>query len=127
VSETTVKGSSISIIVGRLLIVVGVAISFRDSFTGTPLFASLSWTAGTESYIAIGMTLFGLAILTQDNLTGWVVAFIGVTILVGAATHGNLYGSGRTYEPGVVIANTLAVAYVGMGLYFALRKSQGIR
>lgn len=125
--ETTDKVRSLSIVIGRLLTLVGVALAFRVAFTGTSLFANLGWSPTTEEFIGMGLSFLGLVVIAQDSMSGWLLAIWGVGLLVQAARHGNLYGSGSTFGIGVVTANALAVAYVAAGLYFALRKSPGIR
>jgi len=120
--ETSVKDRSISITIGRLIALVGFAISLRVMFTGTPFFVSLNWPSGTEEFIGMGMIFLGLVVVAQDKMSGWLLAIWGVGILIQAERHGNLYGAGSTYGIGVVIVNALAVASVALGLYFAIRK-----
>src|ERR1700680_3645825 len=103
--ETAAKDRSISITIGRVITLVGVAISL---FSGSTFFGDFGWAPKTAIDIGGGMTLLGVFVVVQDRLVAWVVAMLGVAILVGAATHGNLYGSGATYRAGVVIANALA-------------------
>ena len=75
----------------------------------------------------MAMTLLGIVVVTLDTALAWLVAAFGVEMLFQAARDGNLYGSGGTYGIGVVVAIVLAVAWVALGLYFALRKSPRIR
>jgi hypothetical protein len=122
--EPTANDRSISINVGRVITLVGAAISLREMFYGN---VDFGWPPYTEWAIGFGLILLGLVVITQDRFGAWVVVLWGGGLLVQAAKLGNLYGSGPTYEPRVVIANALAVAYVALGLYFALRKSPRIR
>jgi steroid 5-alpha reductase family enzyme len=123
-SETTVKGRSVSIIVGQVIGLIGLAIGVRQMFYGN---VDFGWPPYTEFTIGFGLILLGLAVVSQGKLSAWMVAVWGVGLLVQSAKLGNLYGSGATYGTGVVVANALAVAYVALGLYFALRKPPSIR
>jgi hypothetical protein len=59
----------------------------------------------------------------KNKIGGWILAAWGAAILVRAAINGNLYGATGSYGTGVVIGNALGVAFVAIGLFFALRRA----